>query len=505
MMTGDSSSSTGSGSSSTVMIVGAGLSGIAAAHECVVRGLDYIVVEMDDRIGGTWHTQNFPGIRADSLHIQNLFSFHPLPSDSITTGPWLREYLEGVADKYGISEHIRFHTKLKKINWDSTRSEWQAQLENVQSSTASTITSKFVVNANGYFDLHKPNVPAQFRDKPGFKSKIIHSAKMTRADDASIEGKNVVLVGSGATATTLVPELLRSAKTLTWVFRSSTHTVPLFRLPSLWARFHDWLIRLHAQGTTWPYRLYRFIFLSFIQGYMQAMTNVLPDLLVRWFYALWNGSSSQVFKKFFSPDYHFGYQRVCLFEDLQQTLANPRLKIIKGEVGEMEGHQLVVKDANNGGGNVAVADVDTVVLATGYDLNYFKFELCIDGKPMHMPDQVLRRELFFEDIPNFFFVCMFSRLAPRTTTSGTPGLEVTCKDICDIVTYVQERNYTSFTIKAAKDRTSITRLQPMKSNYITRNESRCFKGIPEESDDACRWRYMFWQKPFNSDEYNFST
>jgi cation diffusion facilitator CzcD-associated flavoprotein CzcO len=488
----------------TVLIVGAGLSGIAAAYECKVHGHPFVVLEMDAKLGGTWYTQNFPGIRADSLHIQNLFSYHPVASDSITSGSWLQHYLEDVAKTHGLLDHIRFDTKVLGVNWDSCTGVWEVSTQDVRNGDTGhrLYKCRFVLNANGYFDLHKPNIPQQFQDAK-FAGKMVHSANMTRADDADLHGKKVVLIGSGATATTMVPELLKYVQSLTWVFRSSSHCVPIFRLPWFAADFHNCLIQLHNRGFKLPFQIYRFVFLSFIQGFMQAMANVFPKPLARWIYSMWNGTSADIFDKFFKPDFNFGEQRICLIDDIPGVMSNPKLRPVKGVVSAIHGRALSVKDANNDVSELSVDDVDTIVLCTGYDLSYFKFDLSIDGKKRHMPDQVLRREMLFEKVPNFFFLCLFNRLTPRTTTSGPPGLEVMCKMTCRIISHMDQNSLKAFYIKPEKDKSKVTKLSPMIAGYIGRNRDKCFQGIAAESNDACRWKYMFWERPFEPREYIF--
>mmetsp|Transcript_1354 Transcript_1354/g.1986 ORF Transcript_1354/g.1986 Transcript_1354/m.1986 type:complete len:122 (+) Transcript_1354:91-456(+) len=121
-----------------------------------------------------------------------------------------------------------------------------------------------------------------------------------------------------------------------------------------------------------------------------------------------------------------------------------------------------------------------------------------------MPDQVLRREMLFEKIPNFFFLCMFNRLAPTTTSSATPNIEVSCKMICRLIQYTRKNNYRSFTVEDYKDRSKVKKLIPMISNYLSRNSDKLFQGIKEESDGACSWNLMFWERPFNPNEYRFN-
>jgi cation diffusion facilitator CzcD-associated flavoprotein CzcO len=487
----------------TVAIIGAGISGIAAAHECIAQGVSFVVFEMDDKVGGTWNTQQFPGIRADSLHIQNLFSFYPLPSDTITTGPWLQNYLEDVVKAYDFFDKIRFQTKVIGVNWDSASAQWELTTQDCcsPSSAPVVVRSRFLVNANGYFDLHRPNIPKQFHEAK-FKGTMMHSANMKSVHHEDLTGKAVVLIGSGATATTMVPELLKTVTSLTWVFRSPSHTVPIFRLPGPLAQFHNWLIRLHNNGTPMPYQVYRFVFLSWIQGYMQAMSNYLPKSVVRFVYTHWNGTQTDSFEKFFKPDYEFGQQRICLVDNISATMNDPKLRIIKGEVASIRDRSICVRDANNGGEELTVDGIESVVLCTGYDLSYFKFTVSIDGKPLHMPNQVLRREFLFERIPNLFFLCMFNRLTPVTTSSNTPGLEIMCKMLCRMVKYVESRRLKSFKIRE-EDPRKVAKLLPMTANYIQRNRDKCFMGVKTESNDACRWHYMFWERPLDPAEYHF--
>lgn len=485
-----------------VGIIGSGLSGIAAAYECEKQGMQYMIFEMDNKIGGTWSTQKFPGIRADSLHVQNLFSFHPVPSHSTTTGPWLQQYLEDVVQHYKLHEKISFNTKVLGIDWVSAVKRWKVATQDVNTLALKTIDVRFIINANGYFDLHRPNIPKQFQDIQ-FGGHIVHSARMTPADNKHLEGKKVVLVGSGATASTMVPELLKSVKSLTWVFRSASHCIPLFYLPWPISSFHTLLIHLYNRGITLPYRFYRFVFLSFIQGYMTAMCHYLPLGLVRAIYRVWNGSSYSDFTKFYNPDHEFGHQRICMVEGLYSLARNPKFKIIKGPVSSVIGNRMSVQDVNNDNLEVEIQEVDTILLCTGYDLSLFKFDLSIDGTKLKMSDQVLRREMFFENVPNFFFLCMFNRLSPTRTTSATPNLEVQAKMIVRLCNYTSASGHKAFMIKEFEDRSKVGQLVPGIANYIQRNLDKCFKGNQLECDATCALRYMFWERPLNPKEYIF--
>lgn len=181
-----------------VVIVGAGLSGIACARELHLQGVSVRVLEMAAKLGGTWHSTRFPGIRADSLHmhIQNLLSWHPVPSDSITTGQWLQSYLEECADASGIAGLIRFNTRVESAEWDSAASVWRVR--STTDGSQRLTMARFVVSCNGYFDLQRPHVPTQLRGAAArFAGRVVLSAEMCAADAEALAGKRLVVVGSG--------------------------------------------------------------------------------------------------------------------------------------------------------------------------------------------------------------------------------------------------------------------------------------------------------------------
>ena len=411
---------------------------------------------------------------------------------SITSGAELQGYLKDVAEEFDISSNIRFNTSVTEINWNSSDACWEVTVSMDGNTRVETMRFQFVINGNGYFDLRNPHVPNVFKTG-AFRGEIIHSSKLTSTKE--LEGKNVCLVGSGATATTMVPDLLNVAKSMSWCIRSSSHTIPLFRYPRFFDWFHSFLVRLFKRGITLPYRLYRAMMLFWIQAFIQMWVHYVPKSFREWFYRKWNGTKPEVYETFFNPQHRLGEQRLCMFQDMHECLEDPKLSMHKGDVSRLTSSGLEMN------GKTAV-DADVIVLATGYDLSYFKFDVKLDGTLLHMPDQVLRRELLFEQIPNLFLVTLFNRLTPKTTTSGTPNLEQICKTICTIIKYTQRQGKRAVLIKPTAE--PVSKIIPMEARYITRNTSKCFRGVKAESDGVCSWRYMFIEQPFRASDYTFS-
>jgi 2-polyprenyl-6-methoxyphenol hydroxylase-like FAD-dependent oxidoreductase len=232
-----------------VVIVGAGLSGIACARELHLQGVSVRVLEIAAKLGGTWHSTRFPGIRADSLHmhIQNLLSWHPVPSDSITTGQWLQSYLEECADASGIAGLIRFNTRVESAEWDSAASVWRVR--STTDGSQRLTMARFVVSCSGYFDLQRPHVPTQLRGprraSPGALCSLPRCARRTpRHWPAS--GSLWWDRGDCDNASTGAAAQVRRADL--GVPHARAHRA-LFRLPGPWAAVR--LVRLHHSQLGW--------------------------------------------------------------------------------------------------------------------------------------------------------------------------------------------------------------------------------------------------------------
>ncbi len=208
-----------------VVIVGAGLSGIGAAYrlqtEC--RGKTYAVLEARDALGGTWDLFRYPGIRSDSDMFTLGYPFKPWrEAKSIADGPSILRYITETATEHGIDRHIRYRTRVIAADWDSGTARWTLTLEQRDAAGGTetrTLTCGFLYACAGYYDYEQPYAP-EFPGISSFAGAVVHPQFWP--EDLDYRGKRVVVIGSGATAVTLVPAMAQQAQLVTMLQRTPT-------------------------------------------------------------------------------------------------------------------------------------------------------------------------------------------------------------------------------------------------------------------------------------------
>ena len=192
-----------------VIIIGAGFSGLGAAHRITERnpGTSYVILERREQIGGTWDLFRYPGVRSDSSIFTLCFPWEPWTGpERVADGEHIREYLNATAHKYGIDQHIRFNTHVRSADWNSSDDTWTVTAE--QDGTEKTYRGRFLFFGSGYYNYDEGYTP----DFPGlneFDGSIVHPQHWP--EDLDYQGKKVVVIGSGATAMSLIPSLAEKA------------------------------------------------------------------------------------------------------------------------------------------------------------------------------------------------------------------------------------------------------------------------------------------------------
>src|ERR671938_203623 len=208
-----------------VLIVGAGLSGICAGYHLQDKcpGKSYAILEARDAISGTWDLFRYPGVRSDSDMYTLGFRFRPWPdAKAIADGPAIREYVQETAAMYGIDEHVRFHHRVTRAEWSSEEAHWNVTAGRSDTAETVRLTCGFLFLCGGYYRYDEPYTP----ELPGterFAGRIVHPQRWT--DDIDYDGQRVVVIGSGATAVTLVPAMAERAAHVTMLQRSPTYVV----------------------------------------------------------------------------------------------------------------------------------------------------------------------------------------------------------------------------------------------------------------------------------------
>jgi len=208
-----------------VVVVGAGLSGIGAGYHLKVRcpGRSYVIFEARERIGGTWDLFRYPGVRSDSDMYTLGYSFRPWEdAKAIADGPSILKYVQDTAAEHGIDRKIRFGHRVRRASWSTQEARWTVEIDRGDADRVLRVSCEFLLACGGYYTYAEGYTPA-FPGVQRFAGRIVHPQKWT--DDIDYIGKRVVVIGSGATAVTLVPELAKQAAHVTMLQRSPTYVV----------------------------------------------------------------------------------------------------------------------------------------------------------------------------------------------------------------------------------------------------------------------------------------
>ena len=236
-----------------MIIIGAGLSGIGAACHLQLKhpNKSYKIIESRERMGGTWDLFRYPGVRSDSdMHTLG-YSFKPwLDAKAIADGPAIRDYIKESAAEFGVDQHIHYQRKVVAAAWDSTTAKWTLTLENTSSDErreTEILTCNFIYSCTGYYRYDQGYTP-DFPDADQFKGQVVHPQLWP--EDLDYSGKRIVVIGSGATAITLVPSLAKTAAHVTMLQRSPTYVLSRPDVDSFSQKLRRWFPEQFAYDLT---------------------------------------------------------------------------------------------------------------------------------------------------------------------------------------------------------------------------------------------------------------
>ncbi|WP_338446525.1 NAD(P)/FAD-dependent oxidoreductase [Pelagerythrobacter marensis] len=376
-----------------VLIVGAGISGIGmAAHmEMLCPGRRYAIVERRENLGGTWDLFRYPGIRSDSdMHTLG-FNFEPWKHEkSIADGPAILEYLHRIVDERGIRDHIRFGHKVVSADWRGDEARWHVGIELADGSTT-RITARFLYLGSGYYDYDEPYDPGF--DFGEFAGRVVHPQFWP--EDLDYAGKRVVVIGSGATAVTLVPAMAERAGHVTMLQRTPTW---MFSRPAK-DRLANFLRKILPEELAYRITRWKNIKLQDI-GFRRARTR--PEKVK----AFLHRRIRKVFGDApydpadFTPPYNPWEQRLCLVpdNDLFEAMKRGDAAIRTGRIARFAKEGVVLED-----GELLPADV--IVTATGLRLAIAgKIAFSQNGTPVDFAQRYYYKGCMFSNLPNLAVV-----------------------------------------------------------------------------------------------------
>ena len=396
-----------------VLIVGAGISGIGmAAHmKMLCPGKTFTIVERRDQLGGTWDLFRYPGIRSDSdMHTLG-FVFEPWKHEkTIADGPAILDYLNRIVDERGIRSAIRFGHKVVSADFDSDTARWNVTLEDGEGQRTRA-TADWLYLGSGYYDYDEP-YDAGF-DFSEFAGDVIHPQFWPEGYDYT--GKKVVVIGSGATAVTIVPSMARDAAHVTMLQRTPTW---MFSRPAK-DRIANFLRKVLPEETAYKITRAKNIFLQ-SAGFKRAKTQ--PDKMKKFLKGRIKKSLGEHYdSKTFTPPYDPWDQRLCLVpdDDLFEAMKADRAAIVTGHIDRFEKGGVRLQDGS-------LLEADIIVTATGLKLAVAgKIDLALDGRPLDLSQHYYYKGCMFSNVPNLAVV--FGYLNASWTLRSDINAEYICR------------------------------------------------------------------------------
>ena len=407
-----------------VLIIGAGLSGIGAARQLQMRCPDrsYAILEGRSGIGGTWDLFRYPGVRSDSDMYTLGYSFKPWEErKAIADGPSILKYVRDTARENDIDRHIRFGHRVMGAAWSTTEARWTVNAERGEAKERLQITCNFLFMCSGYYRYDEGFTP-NFPGVDSFAGRVVHPQQWT--PDAAYAGKRVVVIGSGATAVTLVPELAKLAAHVTMLQRSATYIVARPSEDVIAINLKRWLpSKLAYSLTRWKQVLLgMYIFQlcrrdpakvkRLIEGGVRTALG--PDFDVA---------------KHFRPRYNPWDQRLCLAPDgdFFAAIKSGSASIATDEIERFTLTGLQLKSG-------AHLDADLVVTATGLNLQVLGgLQLSVDGSLVDLSKTLNYKGLMFSGVPNL------ASSFGYTNASWTLRSDLTCEYVCRLLNLMKKR------------------------------------------------------------------
>jgi len=436
-----------------VLIVGAGLSGIGAgvhlSKRCPTKS--YAILEGREAIGGTWDLFRYPGIRSDSDMYTLGYNFKPWTNaKAIADGPSILEYVRETAKEYGVEDHIRYRHKVKRASWDSQAARWTVEAEHGDAGAVARFTCSFLFMCSGYYNYEHGYLP-EWDGYDDFKGRIVHPQFWP--EDLDYSGKRVVVIGSGATAMTIVPEMAKGAAHVTMLQRSPTYVVSRPAEDAIANGLRKFLPAKAAYGVTrWKNVV--------LQNYFYGLTRKQPEKAKERLVGMVREALGPDYdvETHFTPRYNPWDQRLCLIPDadLYNAINSGKASVVTDHIERFTEKGITLKSGET-------LEADIIVTATGLDLIVLGgIDLTVDGARVDMSKALTYKGMMYENVPNLASAFGY------TNASWTLKADLTCEYVCRLINYMDAHG-----MKQATPRNSDPTITPapwldFSSGYVQR-------------------------------------
>jgi cation diffusion facilitator CzcD-associated flavoprotein CzcO len=437
-----------------VLIVGAGLSGIGAGYHLQAEcpGKTYAILEARDASGGTWDLFRYPGIRSDSDMFTLGYSFKPWKAaKAIADGPSILSYVRETAADHGIDRHIRFNHRAVRAEWSTADACWTVEAQRTDTGETVRLTCGFLFTCTGYYRYDAPYTP-EFPGMERFGGQIVHPQHWS--DDIDYAGKRVVVIGSGATAVTLVPAMAETAGHVTMLQRSPSYVLSLPGRDPI----ADALRRVLPPKVAYPIVRWKNVLLTTAFYQLSRRAPNVAKKLIR------KGVERELpegydIDKHFTPTYNPWDQRVCLVPDgdLFRSLRKGQASIATDRIETFTETGLRLESGEE-------LEADLIITATGLNLLALGgMELAVDGRDVTLSETVGYKGMMFSGVPNL------AASIGYTNASWTLKCDLTCEYVCRLLNHMDVGGHRQV-VPSARDASLPT--QPfidLKSGYVARS------------------------------------
>ena len=399
-----------------VIIIGAGIAGITTAYYLQENfpNISYKIIESRNDVGGTWDQMKFPGVRADNDMYTYGYSFNPWKGPIIGQGKDIKKYIKQTAEKFNIKNHVLFDTQVTSLSWNDNQWTTKTDREN--------FTSQYVICCTGSRDHKRPHLP-KFKDENKYQGKIVHTQAW---GDTDYKNKNVTIIGSGCTAITMAPSIIKEAKTVTLIQRSPA-----------------WIINIDSrEESTRSYKTFQvlkdYIFSRFFK---KSLKNKMI-------------SKNSYYNEITTPSYDFWDQRPAssLDNDYFNAVKSDKVSTVRQGISKWEKNGVQL---NNG----KIIDSDVTVMATGGNAQLLGgIDIFVDNKKININKTSWYRGMMFSGVPNLF------AHAGYINFSWTARCEIVSQRICRTIEYIKKNKLISCTPKYLGEKSKPS----IQANYILR-------------------------------------
>jgi len=437
-----------------VLIVGAGLSGVGAGHHLQANcpGRTYAILEARDSIGGTWDLFRYPGIRSDSDMYTLGYSFRPWrDAKSIADGPSILSYVKDTAREEGIDRKIRFGHRVVRAEWSSADSRWTVEAQRTDTLETVHFSCGFLFMCSGYYRYDEGYTP-DFAGTERFAGRIVHPQAWS--DDIDYAGKRVVVIGSGATAVTLVPAMARSAAHVTMLQRSPSYVLALPEQDAI----ANWLRGLVPSRLVYSIVRWKNVLITMLVFQLSRRRPGVIKNLIR------KGVEKQLppgydIDRHFKPRYNPWDQRMCLVPDgdLFEAISAGRASVVTDRIDTFTETGLKL-------GSGAELEADLIVTATGLNMLLLGgTQIAVDGQDVDLSKTMSYKGMMLSGIPNMAMALGY------TNASWTLKCDLTCEYVCRVLNHMAAHGYAQCTPENRDPSITEQPLIDFSSGYIQRS------------------------------------